>query len=448
VTRPAEPHGGSERVEGTGLWVVLGSLALVVILNVGVLGSDAWRFRPGEVHARGILAPIVRAAHGEWDVGMLRSAAMLAGFGVAVLAVVATLVRSWPRWTVIVASIACVAALVLPPVALQAGLRRATAPWFFTNDSTYQIELAGDDVLHGRDPYGRDWSHSGLERFYSLDGSVRPGTRERQVALHHFAYFPGTPVLAAGWRALPAPFDDFRFLVALATLGLFVAALAFPGPTWARVALGTLAAANPILVRGAWFGTADAPSLLFLVLSFAAALGGRAVLAGALIGAAVATKQFALAAVPFLGALVLARLGRDALVRAGVAGLGVVAIVFLPFAVAGPGDLWRDTVSYGASTYRIVGYGLSAILLRLDVLDDRTGPYPFVPLALLVWLPTTVLLLRAQLRTPALWLAGSGFTASVFLLLFLGRVFQISYLAWPLTGLVLAGLLAAAARPT
>ena len=38
---------------------------------------------------------------------------------------------------------------------------------------------------------------------------------------------------------------------------------------------------------------------------------------------------------------------------------------------------------YGAGTYRILGYGLSAILLELDVLDDRYGAYPFELLAAL-----------------------------------------------------------------
>jgi hypothetical protein len=36
-----------------------------------------------------------------------------------------------------------------------------------------------------------------------------------------------------------------------------------------------------------------------------------------------------------------------------------------------------------------------------------------------------------------------GFTLSIFVLLFIARVFQTSYLLWPLAGLVVAGLLAA-----
>ena len=81
------------------------------------------------------------------------------------------------------------------------GLRDSTAPWFFTNDSTYQIEQGGDLLLHLDNPYGHDYRHSGLERFYTRDGSVSERVREREVALRHFAYFPGTVVRRGGLAA-------------------------------------------------------------------------------------------------------------------------------------------------------------------------------------------------------------------------------------------------------
>jgi hypothetical protein len=113
----------------------------------------------------------------------------------------------------------------------------------------------------------------------------------------------------------------------------------------------------------------------------------------------------------------------------------------IAFAVADPAALWRDTVGYGGGTYRIVGYGLAALLLRAHVLGSRTGYYPFFLLALLVWLPVTAWLVRLQMRTREGWAAGAGFACSIFLLLFLGRVFQTSYLVYPLVGGAVALLL-------
>ena len=67
---------------------------------------------------------------------------------------------------------------------------------------------------------------------------------------------------------------------------------------------------------------------------------------------------------------------RDADQRAAAAFAAVLVAGFLPFVIADPGALWRDTIGYGAGTYRIVGYGLSALLLNAGIIDDRYGALP------------------------------------------------------------------------
>jgi hypothetical protein len=436
------------RLERRGAWILLGTLGALVALNVPELGSQAWSFHPGAVHPHGILGPLVRAAHRRWDVGVIRSVAVLAGVLVAAAAVAGWRAASWRRSVSLWLGLAVVVLLLVPAVLLQAGLRQATHPWFHVNDSTYQIELAGDLVRHGHTPYGHDYSHSGLERFYSLDGTVKAGTREHQVALRHFAYFPGAALTAAVWGVLPSPFDDYRFFVLLASLGLFFAVLAIRAPFPWKLAVAAFVAANPLVVRAAWFGTADAPSLFFLILAFALVTRSRYFGAAASLGAAILLKQFALVALPFLAAmLIVRRVPRPVLWRAGGVLGGVLAAGILPFLIADPAAFWRDTISYGAGTYRIIGYGLAALLLRAHVLHHRFGYYPFLPLLLVVWLPVTAWLVWNQLRSAALWVGAAGFTVSMFLLLFLGRVFQNSYFVWPLTGIALACVLATAATP-
>ena len=81
------------------------------------------------------------------------------------------------------ALILAVALLITAPATLlQLGLRDSTAPWFFTNDSTYQIEQGGDLLLDLDNPYGHDYRESGLERFYTRDGSVSERVREKEVS--------------------------------------------------------------------------------------------------------------------------------------------------------------------------------------------------------------------------------------------------------------------------
>jgi hypothetical protein len=437
----------SERLAPHGAWALVGVLLALVAINLPELGSDPWRFRPGDVDPQGPLAPLVRAAGEEWDVGIARAGAFIAALLCGAAALTLFHARSWPRWAGVALVLTVGVLLTAPSTLLQLGLRDSTAPWFFTNDSTYQIELGGELLLDGENPYGHDYRESGLERFYTRDGSVSERVRAREVALEHFAYFPGTIETAALWRLLPAPFDDYRVLVLLCTLALFAAALAFDAPLPWKLAAGAALAANPLATRAAWFGTADAPSLLLTVLAFALVTRSRYLLAAASIAGAVLLKQFALVAVPFLAVTMLVRaVPRPLLYRAAVVFAAVLVAGILPFAITGPGALWDDTIAYGAQTYRIIGYGLAGVLLEVGVLEDRFGPYPFLPLALLVWLPLTAWLLWRQWCSRRMWMGAAGFAASIFVLFYLSRVFQNSYLIWPLSALLSASVLASSER--
>jgi hypothetical protein len=425
-------------------WALIGVLFALIAITLPELGSDPWRFRPGTVDPQGPLAPLVRAAGEEWDVGIARAAAFVAALlcGAAAVLLIAR-PRPWPRWGGIALVLAVGVLLMAPSTLLQIGLRDSTAPWFFTNDSTYQIELGGDLLLDLDNPYGHDYRESGLERFYTRDGSVSERVREREVALEHFAYFPGAVLSAAPWRLLPEPLDDYRLLVLLATLAMLPAALLFRAPTGVKLALGALLVCNPIAVRSAWFGQNDAPSLLLLVLAFALVTRRRFGWAAAALAAAILLKQFALVALPFI-ALMLLREGatRDELRRAALVFGGVIAVGVLPFLIADPAAFYDDTIKYGAGTYKIVGYGLSAILIRLGILEDREGSYPFALVALLTWVPLTVWLLLAQRRAEELWVGAAAFSVSLLWLMFIGRTFNNYYLVWPMTGVAVAALMA------
>lgn len=423
-------------------WAYLAALAGLVVLNVPTLGADPWRFRPGPIEPHGSLAPLVEMARSRWDPALLRSAALVAALVIAVYAAFISRAAARRLVPLLALTATVLALLVLPAVLLQAGLRDATAPWFFTNDSTYQIELAGDLVASGQNPYGHNYASSGLERFYSLEGT----DGRVHVATEHFAYFPGTAVAASVWNALPSPWDDFRLLVALATVATFFAVLLFRAPLLWRLALGAVLAANPLAIRAAWFGNADAAGILLLVLAFALVSRSRYVGAAALLAAAILFKQFALVAVPFLAVALFMRAGRRVAWKATGAFAAVLGAGLAPFVIADLSAFWTDTITYGVQTYNIVGYGLASLLVRADLIAGRTDAYPFFWLALFVWLPATIFLVRAQLRSRELWMGAAGFALSIFLLIFIGRVFHASYLLWPLAGIAVASLLAASMR--
>lgn len=479
-----EALGLSGRLSSAGFWGLLGILLGLVAINLPELGSDPWPFRPGAVDPTGILAPLVRAAGEEWDVGIARSACFLAGLALALIAAWALRRpgRDRPAWLGTAIAVGVALALLLPSTLLQVGLRDATEPWFFTNDSTFQIDLAGDLVLSGDSPYGHDYRFSGMERFYSFDGEASERIREREVPLVHYAYFPGTAISAAAWQAItPEPFGDYRLFVLLMTLAGFFAVLAFRGPLEWRLALGALVVANPIAVRSAWFGQNDAPALTLTILAFALATRGRFRWAAVALAAAVLFKQFAVVAIPFLALMAVKQgagarepaddgaasgateragevevaAGRPSLRESLAGGVGrellrcaaifaaVIAVACLPFVIADPTAFWEDTVEFGAGTYKIVGYGLSAMLVRAGILADRDGAYPFAAIAILTWLPLTAYLLVQVQRARQLWPAAAAFAVSILVLLFIGRTFNNYYLVWPLTGAIIAAAVAA-----
>ncbi|MEA2348438.1 MAG: hypothetical protein QOG62_2225 [Thermoleophilaceae bacterium] len=424
------------------LWALLGALGVLVMISAGETGAGARPFNPPSIDPVGVLAPLVRAAGLDWSPPLLRSAAVIGGLLVAVGAIVLAIRnRPWPRWAAVALTLVVVLLLTVPGVALQAGLRQATAPWFHTNDSTFQIEIAGQLIRDGQNPYGHDYSHSGMERFYTFDDTEATQVNGRQVALDHFAYFPGTPLSAAAWGLLPQPFSDYRFLVLLCSLATGACALLFRGPLGWKLALGALLAASPLAIRADWFGQGDAPALLCLVLAFALITRRRWVWAAVAIAVAVLLKQFALFALPFVALAIWRRADRADAVRAACAFAALLAAGFLPFVIMDFGALWQDTIAYGGSTYPIIGYGLAPLLVKAGLLQIH-GAWPFGLLALLVWLPVTLLLLRAQVRSGRLWTAAACFAASIYVLFFISRVFQETYVIWPLTAIVVAALVA------
>jgi glycosyl transferase family 87 len=136
-------------------------------------------------------------------------------------------------------------------------------------------------------------------------------------------------------------------MLALAALAAHLAGrarAAHPGSRWWLAVLG-LAAAGPLAWQAVWYGHPE--ELLATALAVGAvlaALGGRAVLAGVLLGLAVASKQWAvLAVLPTLIALPHHRI-RMLLAAAGAGGAAL-----LPILLADPGTFATAQQSVGSS---------------------------------------------------------------------------------------------------
>ena len=317
--------------------------------------------------------------------------------------------------------------LTAPATLLQLGLRDSTAPWFFTNDSTYQIELGGDLLLDLDNPYGHDYRESGLERFYTRDGSVSERVREREVALEHFAYFPGAVDQRGGVAAAARARSTTTGCWCCCATSLMLRGRArLPraagGAARARRAAGLQPDRGALGLVRAERRAQPAAAGAGLRARHRRRFGWAAATPGG--GDPAQAVRARGAALPRADALAAWAPSATSCKRAALAFGGVLAVGILPFLIADPVAFYEDTISYGAGTYRIVGYGLSAILVRTGVVADRDGAYPFALIALLTWVPLTVWLLLAQRRAGELWLGAAGFAVSILWLMFIGRDVQ------------------------
>jgi 4-amino-4-deoxy-L-arabinose transferase-like glycosyltransferase len=295
-------------------------------------------------------------------------------------------------------------------------------------DGAYQIQLARNLLMRGVDPYGFDYTGTGLER--APWGQPFPNP-----ALHHLDYWPGTivvplPVQAAfqfvtGWW-------DERIWLLLAGAAVFVL-LRWLVPGTA----GRMAAVAFFLIPGhsllAVLGDNDLPMIALLLAATLAIARRRFLPAAIIIGLAIATKQTALIALPVLVAWGFANgmTWRSLPRYAGLAALTVLAIL-APFVLWNPSAFVRDTILYnvgsGSETYPIQGVGLSSWLLQAGIIRGARDAFPFLliqlPLVITVWVLGWRWVHRHRLASDAILWMGLAF----FVFLFTNRFAQPTYL--------------------
>lgn len=238
------------------------------------------------------------------------------------------------RWT---AAGVVLVGVVLVPLALQVGWRAGTEPGLHAQSEVIVTEEAATALLDGRNPYRAEY----------LDGplAARPlGTKT------HFPYLPamlafGLPRAALG----EVPLTDARVWFLAGALLAFVPALRRlpePGDRRLRVSQWFLVAPTGALLAAT--GGDDLPVVALLFLSMTLVAGGRPAAAGVAGGLAMAMKQTAWLAVPFLVLAAWGRSGgrpRDA-GRMALAAGAVAATFVLPALAWDPSAFVEDTVRF------------------------------------------------------------------------------------------------------
>lgn len=308
-------------------------------------------------------------------------------------------------------------------------------------DGAYQIQLSRNVLMRGVDPYGFNYVGTGLERTPWNQPFPNP-------SLHHLDYWPGTIVLPlpvqAAFQGIFGWWDERIWLLLAAVAVWLLLRRILPGGA------GRMAAIAFFLIPGhsllAVLGDNDLP-MVAVLLAAALAIGNRKVLlAGLLIGLAVATKQTSLIALPVLAAYAAGQhvSWRLFLRSAGVA-VAAVCVLLAPFVLWNAGAFIADTLLFnfasGAEAYPIQGLGLSSILLQAGIIHGARDAFPFLliqlPLVVAAWVLAGRRLTRYPRASELILWCGVAF----FVFLFTNRFAQQTYLLLGVE-LILAGLLA------
>jgi hypothetical protein len=362
--------------------------------------------------------------------------------GIAILLVAVAAAVASARWRGLGASLVVAILYALPVIGGIIRWHLVPSTTALIGDGAYQMQLSRDVLMRGVDPYGFNYVGTGMERAPWGQSFPNP-------ALHHLDYWPGTVLvplpIQAAFKALFGWWDErIWLLVGGVAIWILLGRIA-PG------SIGRMAAIAFFLIPGhsllAILGDNDLPMVALLLGAVLAINKQRWLVAGALIGLAIATKQTALIALPVLigYAFVGRRIDLRSFLKAGGVALGIVALLFIPFLAWNARAFVADTILFnfgaGSETYPIQGIGLSSWLLESGIIHGARDAFPFLliqlPLVFATWFLAWRWFWRRQLAGDAILWMGLAF----FVFLFANRFSQQAYLLLGVE-MVLAGLIA------
>lgn len=328
-----------------------------------------------------------------WGAGILHDPVYMASLTtLSFLYAAISLFRS--RWSlhvriITVIIIACVTTIV--PTISNFQNRQKSLAEAFINDSALQIEIAGRYILLGINPYSQSYEQTDLAKWRYVDdagNTINP-------ALYNNVHPPLLLMVSAleyrifsqllGW-------SDIRVIYLLAYVSILILAWRKFGVTQQFLLFLVFVAANPLFTTFISQGTNDVVVLALLLWSlFVVERKGSLVMAGCLLGLALATKQTAWVAAPFVFFRLMAIKPRRALFPF-IAGTTVIALLcYLPFIVWDAGALINSIVLYISTNtttltpiHPIEGIGFAAALPALGIVKTIYSQYPFMIVQLAV----------------------------------------------------------------
>jgi hypothetical protein len=328
--------------------------------------------------------------------------------------------------------------LVIAPTVLFMIKRAQATPESFAQDSLLQVEAAARFVLAGKNPYVEDYTETPM-----ADWEFSWGGLETNPALRHFVYTPLAFLLAVPGEGIIRPltgwYDHRLVLLAcyLINLGL-IAKLA--GSRREVHALLVAIGLNPLLITAYTSGNLEAVVLTGWLCTYLFAARKRWGWAFLSLAFAVAVKQIAVIAAPFLLLYWLTTARPRALqtILAPLAAFAGPLVLFIgPFFLWHPRAFIEDTVLFVAGgipdSWPISGMSLQALWPSSPPVPAILSTVRWLILASLLALSCYLIWRRRSLRA-TLALQTTFFAAAIFF----GRFVNAQYVGYLLVQLALS----------
>ena len=329
---------------------------------------------------------------------------------------------------------------VLVPTAMFIRDRLARGPYpGNVIDWPLQIEAGTSLLLHGQSPYAADYSSSEM-RLWSERANF-PNNPAMRHAIHLPVNFLLGLLTEPLWRALSGWYDARIILIGAYLLVLLLALRLTRG--WEEGhALQIGLALNPILVSTFVVGLSDYLLLACIVAVLWLRQRGWPRAAAAMLGVAVATRQFSWLLVPIYVAaewFALPQQPARVRLRALVGRLwplpALAILVIAPFFLANPRGFYADVITYGSGgdiqdAFPIGGpgvFGISAIVLGLGWVKDQSAQFPFLQLQLFATIPLMIYAIWKQRRQNTLRHMLLSYLIVLSGFLFMGRFMNVNY---------------------
>lgn len=263
----------------------------------------------------------------------------------------------------------------------------------FVNDSALQIEIAGRFILLGINPYSHSYKDTDLAKWDYRDDAGNT----TNPALFTNVHPPLLLVISALQYKLFARifgWSDIRVVYLLAYVSLILLAFLKFDFTQRFLQFLVFGLMNPIFVTFLAQGTNDVVVLALILWMFFAAEHKKFILAGGLMGLAIATKQTAWIAAPFFLYWIWKTRPFKQFLYFVVAAVSVSLLLYVPFALRDTTALLNSLVFYVSSAHPIEGFGVSALLPKWGVVQSIYTKYPFWAMQLMALFAVWILFVR------------------------------------------------------